>query len=505
MFHIKKLTTNLMVAIVFMLFACQKQTPQVEKPAYPENEVPFSSTSDEAMQEFITGLNVLDEGNRQKAKPFFDKALALDADFVSAQMYRMQSSNSAKDFAENRNKFLAMRSKANAGEIILMDILLAEMEDDDVLKLKLSKDLVKKFPNSARACDNLARSYSAMNQINEARDHWKKAMKLNSDYLPAISNLGGSYIFNVPKDFKMAEKYMQMGVEKAPLSSRAQINLGDCYRAQNNMSKALASYVKASELDSEDQVALSKAGHANSFSGNFDAARKNFQNARTLSEFGTGSYNFEAYTYLYEGDSKKALAFLKEAATSVNEMDIPESNKTGAKMDCTFNSAMIAMHHGDLEDLKGVVELMKPLSVQIGQDIGSNAEVLYQKADMQYWDAMSAAIAGNYDEAVVISELIKTTLMSIKDPNKLRPYHRIHALVNYKQENFEKALAHAEKLNPDFIYDRYWMATTNKMAGNTDIAMEMYKEISDFNFNTIGYALVRNEVKELLATNTLTN
>ena len=494
----KKHLTFLMIAILFVLVGCKSnETTEV---LYPENEIPVSTNSDEAMKEFVVGLNILDQGNGQKARPYFDKALTLDPDFVSAQLYRAFSSNSAKDFAENRDKLLAMGDKANEGEAILMDLMQANMDNDDPKQMEISKQLVEKYPSSARAYDFLAGSHTLFDETDKARVYWTKAMELDPDYIPAISNLGFSYLFTSPKDFKKAEEYMAMVVDKVPESSRAHINLGDCYRAQNDLEKALASYTKAAQLDPEDQVAQSKAGHANSFLGNYEAARKNFQDARAVSEFGTDSYNFESFTYLYEGDHKKALAFLMEAAKAVGEMDIPESNITGTKMNCTFNCAMIAMHHGDSDHLKEVVELMKPLSIQIGEDVGSNAARMNQEANRHYWDAMASATAGDYEGAVAKAEMIKTTLESSNDINKLRPYHRVHAYVNYQQGNYEKALEHMAELDVDNVYDKYWMAKGQKMAGNEEKAMEMFKEISTYNFNGVGYALIRNEVNEMLAT-----
>lgn len=292
---------------------------------------------------------------------------------------------------------------------------------------------------------------------------------------------------------------MAMVVAKTPKNSRAHIDLGDCYRAQNDLPKALASYVKAAELDPTDEVAFSKAGHANSFMGNFEAARKNFQNSRAVSEFGTGSYNFEAYTYIYEGDHKKALAFLMDAAKNVDTMNIPESNKTGAKMNCTFNCAMIAMHHGDTKHLKEVVELMKPLSTQIGEDVGTKASRMNQAVNRHYWDAMASVSAKDYKGALAKAEMIKTTLEPSNDPNKLRPYHRVLAMVNYKQKKYEKALEHMNHLNKDNVYDKYWMAKAHKQLGNEEKAMELFKEIAIDNFNSVGYALVRNEVNEIVA------
>jgi len=153
-----------------------------------------------------------------------------------------------------------------------------------------------------------------------------------------------------------------------------------------------------------------------------------------------------------------------------------------------------------VDHLKEVVELMKPLSTQIGEDVGSNAARMNQEAFRHYWDAMASATAGDYEGAVAKEEMIKTTLESSNDINKLRPYHRVHAYVNYQQGNYEKALEHMAELDVDNVYDKYWMAKGQKMAGNEEKAMEMFKEISTYNFNSVGFALIRNEVNEMLAT-----
>ena len=59
MIQIKKPIIYLMMTVLFVLFTCQSS--ETTKEVYPENEIPVSSISDEAMQEFITGLNILDQ------------------------------------------------------------------------------------------------------------------------------------------------------------------------------------------------------------------------------------------------------------------------------------------------------------------------------------------------------------------------------------------------------------------------------------------------------------
>ena len=496
---IKRLNLTVLVTVlgVFVLTNCQEK--QTQETVVDESKIPVSTTSEEAYAKFKEGLAWFDEGNGQKARPLFDEALKLDPNFVSAQLYRTFSANSAKDFGEQRERFLALRSNANEAEAILMDFVEANKADDDMGELEAMKRLAEKYPKSARAQVFVAGAYEGIDEFEKGRAHYEKALELDNEHLPALSALGVSYMFFKPMDFQKAEKYMQKAVELAPNSARKHIDLGDAYRAQNNLENALNSYVKASELDSEDPITFSKAGHANSFLGNYEAARKNYQDARAVSEFGTGSFNFEGFTYLYEdGNYKKALEFFKEVDASVDDMDIPESNKTGTKANCHFNSAMIALHYDDVESLKSIVDSWKPLAQRIAEDVDSEAARLNQKANMQYWDAVAMALEGDFDGAVAKSEDIKSTLESIKDPHKLRGYHRLHAIINYSKENYEKALEHMSNLDETNVYDKFWMAKAHMASGNTEKAMEMFTELSTYNFNSVGYALIRNEVIAIL-------
>lgn len=497
MFKTIKPTLYLMIGALILFVACQSSNEN--KMTYPEGEIPVSTASDEAMQEFLKGLEIFNQGNAQEARPFFDKALELDPNFVSAQMYRANSASSAKDWAENRDKFLAMGDEANDGEKLMMDIIEANLADDSKKRKELITQLTETYPESVRAIDMLAGYYSGMDETAKARETWAKAIAMNSDYLPAIRNLGLSYLFTTPKDYAKAQQYMEMEVEKAPESSKAQINLGDCYRAQNDLNKALSSYLKAAELNPNDDVAFSKAGHANSFLGNLEAARKNYQDSRAVSEHGLAGYNFEANTYILEGDHEKALAYLQDAIKEIDQKDVPTSNKLWTKMGLTSNCAAIAMHDGNSEGLEEYVAMMKPMSEQMIEEVGASFFTMNQQADMHFWEAMTSATGGNYDEAAATAELIKSDLEASDDPNKLRPYHRVHAYVNFRQGNYEKALEHMAELDPDDVYNKYWMAKAHKMSGNEERAMELFDEIANDNFNSVQYVLILNEAREMLA------
>ncbi len=490
---------KILAPVFLLLFMTCKEAPKSEENLYPESELPVNTESKEAMAAFVSGLEAVDLGQNRIARDLFDKALENDPNFVSAQMYRTFTSNSWKDFGDNRTKLLAMKDGANEAEKMQIDQLEANMNSDTPKVLEIDKKLVEKYPNSARALTNMAGTYQGMDKTEKAREIYSKALEVNPNFIPAINGLGSSYLFLAPRDLAKAEKYMAKVVDLHPDNSRAHIDLGDCYRAQKDLEKALASYLKAAELDPKDDIAFSKAGHANTFLGNTDAARKNYQDARAVSEYGTGSFNFEALTYLYEGDYNKTLSFFEDFAKKVEAMDIPESIKTSTKMNCTFNCATIAMHNGDSDLLKKQVERMRPLSAKLVTDVASQSIARNQQVNLIYWDAMAAAVEGNFEGAAAKAEEIKTIQEEVNDPLKLRQFNQIHAFVNFKQGNYDKALEYMAKLNQDDVYNKYWMAKANHKAGNKDKAMALFQEIADDNFNSVGYALVRSEVKEILA------
>ena len=118
---------------------------------------------------------------------------------------------------------------------------------------------------------------------------------------------------------------------------------------------------------------------------------------------------------------------------------------------------------------------------------------------MLFYKSMLAAIEGNYDAAKLNAEEIKTTLASVKDPNKLDQFEFALGFIAMKQKNYPDAATHFGKTLQSSVYSKYWNAMANEAAGNKDKANALFKEVSTYNFNDIGYALVRSEVLKKVA------
>ena len=309
-----------------------------------------------------------------------------------------------------------------------------------------------------------------------------------------------SYIFVAPKDFKKAEENALKLVELAPASSGAEIALGDCYRALNDFEKARDAYAKAISLDPTASEPYYKKGHVESFLGNFDDARKSYAEAATHDETKSPSMMNSGFTYLYADDYKAALKYMSDQMATLVASGESQNNINSDKQNCLIMNANIAMHHDDKDALTDIVAKLNPISAQTAADIGTNEATIQQKANMLYWQSGLASISGNFEDAKAKAEEMKTTLSPLNDPNKHNDYEFALGFMCMKQKNYAEAISHFEKNRQDNIYNAYWLAMANEAAGNKDKATAILNSITNYNFNYVGYALIRNEVKKKLGT-----
>jgi tetratricopeptide (TPR) repeat protein len=301
-------------------------------------------------------------------------------------------------------------------------------------------------------------------------------------------------MFIQPKDFDKAQEMFAEAAKIGPQYAFNHINLGDAYRAQGNFESAAGAYSKAIELDSENFIAYSKRGHVNSFLGNYEEARADYQASRQYNEYGNQGYTFEAFTYLHAGEVDKSLEWLEAQAQGLDESGLDESRIKSGKFSCANACMWIAFHHGKQEHLERLVKMRNELNMELTNQIGTERAVMNTQANNVLWDGMVAAVSGDYETAMAKAEENKQLLEGSTNPNKLFQYHFLVGYVNYKQENYEAAEASFRNGNPNWIYNDYLLAKSLKSLGKEEEAMELMKKVANWNFNSVHYALVRNEL-----------
>lgn len=479
----------LLLALSFSILACKNSKPADSKTS---SDIPATSKSEEAKKSFREGLAYADDANTVKAKAAFTNAIEQDSTLAIAYMYRANFSQTTKEFMDDLQKAGAHLDGVSDWEKMYYDFQRTFVNNDWDKRLEIAKKIADANPGAARAQVDLGSTYQGGNQVENERAAFQKAIDLDPKWVGGYNALINSYINSEPKDFKKAEENALKVVELAPKSSNAEIALGDCYRAEDDLEKARASYVKAVALNPDEPTGYYKKGHVNSFLGNYDEARMDYTEGAKRDVSSIGANQFIALTYLYAGDHDAAMKLLME--------DVGKAQSADEKLTYLSACALICLQNGYETNLRGVIGLMKAPSDQVASDIGSAEEALLQKERLLFFEALADAMEGKLDEAKTKAEEMKTTLEPIKNPTKLQSYEMALGYIAMKEDKYADAVDHFEKADQNSVYTRYWLAMANEAAGNKDKANQLFKEVSVYNFNAVDYAAIRNEVKKKVGT-----
>jgi len=482
--------------IILFLSGCDG-TQQKEKEE--ATDIPITTKSDQALNTFNEARTLMDLGKIIDANQMFEKSLEYDPDFVLGYVNAANTSASVMELNQHLEKAKQSESEISEGEQILLQISETFLTNNTEERLELAKKLTEIYPESPRAWTTLGSVYASQKLNEEARRATANALELDPDFLLANTQLGFSYLFNEPKDLSKAEAHMKDAISIFPEEATLYVNLGDVYRGQQELEMALNAYTKAVEMDPDNTVAKVKQGHVNSFLGNYEDARANYDAALNQADpvnYG-GFANFKAFTHLYEGNPNAAVEELEANLETIDGLDITESEKLGNKIQTTTNIASIQLHHGMLDDLTGTVENLEALRRQQMDIIDNPMFVANQEALIAYWNGLEAAKKGDYDEAKLLAAENREFVENVKNPLKYQDSEHLLGVIELWQGNYELAIEHLKEGSLDNdVHVKYQLALAQEGAGNDAIAQELFKEVATWNFNSVNFALVRGAAME---------
>lgn len=470
--------------------------------AAPETEVAQSgdlqlTTSSEAARAlYAEGDYLLDVGRNVQARQKFQAAAAEDPEFALAY-YGV--SNAALSFAEFQRSLDAAGQHSEGisdGERMLIDINRTFLSNDSAAGLELAQQLVAKFPDSARARIILAGLQANQNDNTGARASLQKALELDGNSAGALAGLAANNLFGEPRDFAAAEEWANRFIAAYPNEAKGYEVLGDVKRAQNNLEAALEAYATASKMDPTLELAAHKRGHVNSFLGNIEDARAAYDEAIAMAPAESkASYAvYKAFTNIYAGDIPAAIAELEAVAEQVTEMGTPADQVKGLQVFALTSAAQAAMHAGLFDQAEGLVARSKALMMSIAEDVGTDDARRLQEAACEAADGLLAAHEGNADGASKHAHAYIALVESDDNPRKLEPAHRVLGVSALQAGDYAaaaKQLRMADHAND--MYVRYQLALAEESLGNTDEAKKLFGEVAAYNFNSVGFALVRND------------
>ncbi|HET7296199.1 MAG TPA: hypothetical protein VFI66_03610 [Gemmatimonadales bacterium] len=454
---------------------------------------PITTSSTAARAHFLVGLREFDLGRFIDANVHFKAAVAADPDFAFAYLSVANTATSLADF--KTNLALAEQHAAGASDAERLQIQMARKGFDNDLagQLALGQQLVRQYPRSPRAWLALAGAQIGLNQNEDGRASLARALELAPKLYVAHAALGNDYIFGEPHDFAKALAHMQAAEALAPDESNAHLLVGDAYRAQRNLEKARDEYLRGHELDPKSAVLLVKAGHANTFLGDYAAARADYDSAMAVGRANEkAAYApFRAYVSVYAGDPEAAIAELNRLVASVDGMGIPDprANKVAA----LTNVVVIATHTRNGAAAERALKQLEPLLMQQADEAGNPAFTRGQQAQIAYLEGWTAARRGDYASAQKQADRISQLLAPDANPRKLEPMHQLEGFIALYQGKYADAAAHLRQGNLLDPYIKFHCAAAMEGAGEVAQAKALYRDIADYNFNALGFALIRKD------------
>ena len=484
------------LTVLGLLAACAGEEPAPKPAPAPEVvEIPVTTTSEAARADFEAGQKALDVGRPRKANALFRDALEKDPEFAYAYLNVANSAASAREFKEYLDLAAEHLEGKSEGERLLVEINQTFFDNDAEKRMRLAETLVEKYPHSPRAWLTLGYMLGGLNRNEAARDSMKKALELEPEMLAAHVTLGFSYLFNDPKDLELARESMERCVELAPNEAKTYESLGDAYRALGELDKAREYYTLATEKDPELSVAHLKRGHISSFLGDFDDARLAYDaGVEGAREADRANYaNYRAFTHLHEGDPDGALEELAGILEAIGEMEIPEHQVAGARIFTLTNQATIALHHRRLDEAEEILRARAAVMRDNAEAIGDPSFSRLQEANILLWEGLLASRGGDFEIAEAKAEEHRELLADDTNPRRFEGYHLVRGLIELERESYASAVEHLRQANLTDMYVKYLLALAEDGAGNAEVAKRLAAEVGRWNFNSVGFALVRRD------------
>jgi tetratricopeptide (TPR) repeat protein len=458
-------------------------------------EHPLTTSSAAARTHFLAGQRELDLGRFIDANEHFKAAVAADSTFAFAYLNVANTANSTEEF--KTNLALAERYAARASEAERFQIQMTRKGFDNDLagQLALGQQLVAKYPDSPRSWLALAGSQIGLNRNEEARASLAKALQLAPRLYVGHSTLGLSYVFGEPRDFDKALQHMQEAESLAPDEPATHTNLGDVYRAQRNLAKAREEYTKGLELSPRNTILHVKRGHANTFLGDYAAARADYEAAMAAGRANEkAAYApFRAFVSVYAGEPAAAIDELNRLVGSIDGMGVPDP--TAAKVAALSSVAVIATHTRN-RAAEPALKQLAPLLRRQSDQAGNPAFRRAQDATLAYFEGWWAARRGDYATAQQQADRISQLLAPDDNPRKLEPMHQLEGFIALYQGKYREAAGHFQYGNLLDPYVKYQLAVATEGAGDSPKARQLFREVADYNFNTLGFALVRKDAQQ---------
>lgn len=519
------------LVVIFSLFiglvACEQEKEALR--------IQWTSESPEAIslfEEFIMNQEkrTWDPETQEK---LIDSILKLDPNFVIAKAYNNFGTNE-----EQRSNFLsAYKNRDKVSKL-----------ESDLLESLFQQRIQGNRSNEDKVLDKMIEDYPQYYQIRQwsgvvknrfdveaSEKRFKEALEINPRSFAAHVSLAFLHfptsnnffmLAEEKRDLKKAEGLLIKGSKFHPESSRWSRFLGNVYRAQGDFDKALTAYKESLEIiekyetgNQSDPYAnsLLMVGHVNTFQGNYNEARKYYDQAISISNnyWKFSITELKSHTYIYQKDFSNAVMTLSEMQEEVKSFDEEELTKINFTLGLEFTKFLAFGHSQKMDETLMSLSKSEELREQRKKILLENAvdenerdrislNTKIQNIEGQIWFNI---LFGNYEDAnnfMISYKQLKDKQLEY-NANALKNFYKFKGYLSLMEgDPVESIIAYGNLSKEDLGndgYHSYFLALAKKATGQDEESKEMLIRLANDNFATWQNAIVKNLAKAQIKTN----
>jgi tetratricopeptide (TPR) repeat protein len=484
-----------MVALsALLLSACSKSNQAGQTAAASTGgKIPLTTNSEDARKEFLQGQSLADRLLGQESLQHFDRAIALDPDFASAELARANSSPTAQEFFEHLKKAVSLAGKASDGEKLLILAGEAATNGDATKQKQYLEQLVAAYPNDERAHFNLANYYAGQQDQAQAIEHYSKSTELAPNFSGAYNSLG--YAYRTQGDYADAEQAFRKYIELIPDDPNPYDSYAELLLKMGRFDDSIAQYRKALAIDPHFVPSHFGISADLMYTGKADAAAAELQNMAAQSR--------------NDGELRTALFGLCVVAADRGKMDesLKQIDKEYAVAEKKSDVAAMA---ADLQ-AKGLITLetqkyeaaaqIFDRSAQMIADSDQSQEIKDRAKLFHHFNLAAVAIARkDFASARTHAEEFRKGAQASKNPALDKQRHELDGRLALAQKDYGQAIAELEQANQQDPRNLYRLGQAYEGKGDTAKAHDLYTRAAGFNpLPQLNYAFIRGKAQKLAA------
>ena len=497
--------------------------------------IPWTTSSEEAHALFedflIRGEKRL--WDSELAEKMMDSILELDPEFIFAK-----TRDGFGTSVENRENLLyAYENREKVSDIekrLIESFYEVWINGNRIKEDEIMDKLVEDYPQYYQLRIWSGDIKNVLQDPKASQQRWEEALEINPKafgpylklaflHFPVSAN--DVMLAAEERDLNVAIDYLTKGSEIYPESSRWPRFLGNVYRAQGDLDKALVAYEESIELIVNNEGkkpgpygnSLLMVGHVNTFKGEYDKARVAYDQGIAVSNNGwkVGMTELKSHTYMYQKDFASAVRLLSEFQEEIKKMDEEDRWINARLRELEFNKFLAFGHSQKEEETLLSIEKMKELAeanrainlenalnddqkerIMLGFDKNNLANVIWYNI-----------LFGKYEESrdllVEFEEISKKQLAY--NPNAMNELHKFSGYLNLMEGDPYASIDSYSNLTDVVLtadnYHMYFFALAKKAVGESEESEKIFITLANDNFAQWQNAIVKNLAKAQIEVN----